>query len=181
MTVTVWSWVQGQVVWYRNEDKVVMDLVEEDYSNMVVGSLRPGDTILLQPVLSWTSSFVVPMALVSRLACTNYHSGNVWGNYPGGHSGVCIRNLCWKLLQLTPLVHVLFRSAVRVFLQFVVMFGRQHGFGEGLHGEHEKDENALLMELDKGHLFRYSNVMSHFWHLQNPDPPSLTISVIIFR
>ena len=33
VTVTVWSWVQGQVVWYRNEDKVVMDLVEEDYSS----------------------------------------------------------------------------------------------------------------------------------------------------
>ena len=30
MSVTVWSWVQGQVVWYRNEDKVVMDLVEEE-------------------------------------------------------------------------------------------------------------------------------------------------------
>ena len=28
----VWSWVQGQVVWYRNEDKVVVNLVEEDYS-----------------------------------------------------------------------------------------------------------------------------------------------------
>ena len=28
----VWSWVQGQLVWYRNEDKVVVNLVEEDYS-----------------------------------------------------------------------------------------------------------------------------------------------------
>ena len=48
------------------------------------------------------------------------------------------------------------------------MFGRQHGFGEGLHGEHEKDENALLMELDKGHLFRYSNVMGHFFSRNQP-------------
>ena len=32
MSVTVWSWVQGRVVWYRNEDKVVVNLVEEDYS-----------------------------------------------------------------------------------------------------------------------------------------------------
>ena len=80
----------------------------------------------------------------------------MWGNYSGR--------------QLTPLVHVLFRIAVRVFLQFVVMFGRQHGFGEGLHGEHEKDENALLMELDKGLfvLFRYSNVMSHFLSRNQP-------------
>ena len=29
----VWSWVQGQVAWYRNEDKVVVNLVEEDYSS----------------------------------------------------------------------------------------------------------------------------------------------------
>ena len=26
-TVTVWSWVQGQIVWYRNEDKVVVNLL----------------------------------------------------------------------------------------------------------------------------------------------------------
>ena len=32
VSVTVWSWVQGQVVWYRNEDKVVVNLLEEDYS-----------------------------------------------------------------------------------------------------------------------------------------------------
>ena len=32
VSVTVWSWVQGQVAWYRNEDKVVVNLVEEDYS-----------------------------------------------------------------------------------------------------------------------------------------------------
>ena len=48
------------------------------------------------------------------------------------------------------------------------MFGRQHGFGEGLHGEHEKDENALLMELDKGYLFRYSKVISHFLSQNQP-------------
>ena len=34
MSVTVWSWVQGQVVWYRNEDKVVVYLVEvEQYTS----------------------------------------------------------------------------------------------------------------------------------------------------
>ena len=34
-------------------------------SHLVVG-VAAADTILLQPVLSWTSSFVVPMALMSR-------------------------------------------------------------------------------------------------------------------
>ena len=33
VSVTVWSCVQGQVVWYRNEDKVVVNLVEEFYTS----------------------------------------------------------------------------------------------------------------------------------------------------
>ena len=37
------------------------------HSHLVVESLSHADTILLQPVISWTSSFVVPIALISRL------------------------------------------------------------------------------------------------------------------
>ena len=35
--------------------------------------IAAADTILLQPILSWTSSFVVPMALMSRLTTQPIH------------------------------------------------------------------------------------------------------------
>ena len=55
--------------------------------------------------------------------------------------------------------------------KFVTMFVRQHGFGETLHGEQEKDENALLMELDKGDFLLAGSIC--LLQLELPSPDSL--------
>ena len=47
-------------------DQVGVITSSSSHSHLIVG-VAAADTILLQPVLSWTSSFVVLMALMSRL------------------------------------------------------------------------------------------------------------------
>ena len=62
--------------------------------------IAAADTILLQPVLSWTSSFVVPMALMSRL--TQYIHlcfGLPLFLFPGGTiCRVFLPTYCWSRL-----------------------------------------------------------------------------------